>query len=53
MPSQKLQKPVTELPTEEAIKRLFPREVIAHAKDRAVEPDRVMPERKNKSTAKE
>ncbi len=38
--------------TEETVKHLFHPDVIAHAKDRAVEPDRVLPPKK-KSMSKE
>ncbi len=41
-----------EMTTDEAVKHLFHPDVIAHAKDRAVEPDRVLPSKK-KSMAKD
>lgn len=55
MPSQKPSKPAKDMTTNEAIRALFPREVIKHAKDRAVEPDRVLPQNKrlNDSMPKE
>jgi hypothetical protein len=46
MPSQKSPKPPKDMTTDEAIKSLFPREVIKHAKDRVAEPDRVLPQNK-------
>jgi hypothetical protein len=50
--SQKLPKKAHELTTDEAVKHLFHPDVIAHAKDRVEEPDRVVPPKK-KSIAKE
>jgi len=52
MPSQKTPKKAHEMTTDEAVKHLFHPDVIAHAKDRATEADRVMPPKK-KSIPKE